>query len=72
MDQAEQTFKQSIDHLHQSFSSSLQAATNLQDKQMKNGFDELKAFLKMSTAHSPPKKAQKLSNGGDGMDDAEF
>ena len=72
MDQTEQTFKQSIDHLHQSFSSSLQAAANLQDKQMKNGFDELKALLKMSTAHSPPKKAQKLSNGGDGMDDTEF
>lgn len=72
MDQAEHTLKQSIDHLHQSFSSSLQTATNLQDKQMKNGFDELKALLKMSNAQSPPKKAQKLGRGEDGMDDAEF
>ena len=59
MDQVEVTFKQSLEQLNQSFTDNLLQATQVQDQQMKAGFDDLKAILAMSHVASPPKKVPK-------------
>ena len=59
MDQVEVTFKQSLEQLNQSFTANLLQATQVQDQQMKAGFDDLKAILASAHVASPPKKVHK-------------